>query len=60
MIPYIEGEPQVGVVPIEPGLTNASDMAGHIGGFNSENAEINEGTVRFDIVFYVRMRDGIS
>lgn len=60
VIPYIEGEPQVGVVPIEPGLTNASDMAGHIGGFNSENAEINEGTVRFDIVFYVRMRDGIS
>ena len=24
-------------------------------GFNSENAEINEGLVRFDIVFYVRM-----
>ena len=29
-------------------------------GFNTENEEINEGLVRFDIVFYVRMRDGLS
>jgi hypothetical protein len=27
---------------------------------NTENAEINEGLVRFDIIFYVRMKDGIS
>ena len=29
-------------------------------GFNTENEEINEGLVRFDIVFYVRMKDGLS
>ena len=29
-------------------------------GFNSENQEIHEGTIRFDIIFYVRMRDGLS
>ena len=29
-------------------------------GFNTENEEINEGLVRFDIVFYVRMLDGLS
>lgn len=29
-------------------------------GFNSENVELNEGLVRFDIVFYVRMKDGLS
>ena len=29
-------------------------------GLNTENAEINEGLIRFDIIFYVRMKDGIS
>ena len=29
-------------------------------GFNTESAEINEGLVRFDIVLYVRMKDGLS
>ena len=27
---------------------------------NTENTEINEGTINFDIVFYVRMKDGLS
>lgn len=27
---------------------------------NTENAEIGEGLIRFDIIFYVRMKDGIS
>lgn len=27
---------------------------------NTENAEINEGLIRFDIIFYVRMKDGVS
>ena len=27
---------------------------------NTENAEINEGLVRFDIIFYVRMKNGLS
>ena len=54
---YIEGEPRIGVVPVEPGLTNAESEHGgsRIVGFNSENGEINEGLVRFDIVFYVRL-----
>lgn len=55
---YIEGEPEIGIVPVEPGLTNAekTDESGQrIIGFNTENAEINEGMIRFDIVFYVRM-----
>ena len=29
-------------------------------GFNTENQEMNEGLVRFDIVFYVRMKEGLS
>lgn len=59
---YIEGEPFISVIPVEPGLTNAEkEEAGQrIVGFNTENAEINEGLVRFDIVFYVRMKDGLS
>lgn len=54
---YIEGEPRIGVVPVEPGLTNAESEHGgsRIVGFNTENGEINEGLVRFDIVFYVRL-----
>ena len=27
---------------------------------NTENAEVNEGLIRFDIIFYVRMKDGFS
>lgn len=59
---YIEGEPFVSEVPVEPGLTNiAKEKDGQrIVGMNTENAEINEGLVRFDIIFYVRMKDGIS
>lgn len=41
----IEGEPYISRIPLEPGLTN------------QEHAE---GLVRFDIVFYVRMKDGLS
>jgi len=54
VVQYIEGEPMIGAVPIDPGLTN------RVVGFNSENAEINEGMVRFDIVFYVRMKNGLT
>ena len=55
---YIEGEPSISVVPVEPGLANMekTDATGQrIVGLNTENAEINEGLVRFDIIFYVRM-----
>ena len=59
---YIEGEPFISVVPVEPGLTNVEkEEAGQrVVGFNTESAEINEGLVRFDIVFYVRLKDGLS
>ncbi|MDO4555167.1 MAG: hypothetical protein Q4B70_08505 [Lachnospiraceae bacterium] len=58
---HIEGEPMIGTVPIEAGMTNTEKENGaNLVGFNSENAEINEGMIRFDIVFYVRMRDGLS
>ena len=74
VVSYIEGEPFISVVPIEPGLTNiekipsndsklskdSSENGQRIVGMNTENAEINEGLVRFDIIFYVRMKDGIS
>ena len=78
-MPYIEGEPVIGSVPAEQGLTNKknakaesgtgktqnsgmahSGNAARIVGLNTENSEINEGLICFDIVFYVRMKDGIS
>lgn len=59
---YIEGEPFISAVPVEPGLTNvAKEKDGQrIVGLNTENSEINEGVIRFDIIFYVRMKNGIS
>ncbi len=63
VVSYIEGEPYVGVVPLESGLTNVEsyDAKGQkIVGLNTENSEINEGLVRFDIIFYVRMKDGLT
>lgn len=56
----IEGEPLFGVVPVEPGMTNYKKDGEKIAGFNTENAEANEGLARFDIVFYVRMKDGVA
>ncbi|MCI5857431.1 MAG: Rpn family recombination-promoting nuclease/putative transposase [Agathobacter sp.] len=63
VVTYIEGEPKVGIVPAEPGMTNVEKVdatAQRIVGLNTENAENNEGLVRFDIIFYVRMKNGIS
>ena len=57
----IEGEPYIGQVPVEPGATNRKIEYGstRITGM-TENAEMNEGTTFFDIIFYVRMRNGRS
>ena len=62
IIPQIEGDPFISTVPIEPGLTNAvfKNNGQRIIGFNSENQELYEGLARFDIIFYVRMKDGLS
>ncbi len=62
IVPFIEGEPFIGTVPVEPGLTNIAENQNRqkVIGFNSENSEINEGLIKFDIVFYVHMKDGLS
>lgn len=58
----IEGSPYISTVPIEPGLMNDVHQQNgqRLVGFNTENQEVNEGLVRFDIVFYVRMKNGLS
>ena len=58
----IEGMPYISTVPVEPGITNTirAKEGQRVVGFNSENSEKNEGLVRFDIVFYVRMKGGLS
>lgn len=63
VVPLIEGEPLISTVSVEPGLTNTaySTKSGErLIGLNTENAEINEGLIRFDIIFYVRTKSGLS
>ena len=62
VVDCIEGTPYISTIPVEPGLTNTvSEKKGKkLVGFNTENGEVNEGLIRFDIVFYVRMKDGLS
>jgi len=57
IIPYIEGEPYISKVPVEPGLTNAvrEENGQRVVGLNTENQEIHEGLVRFDVICYVRL-----
>ncbi len=61
VVSYIEGEPYISSVPVEPGLTNTQThrKGQRVVGFNTENTEVKEGLVRFDIVFYVRKKDGL-
>ena len=59
VVQYIEGEPHIGSVPIDGGVTNVEKQEKVIG-LITENSEINEGMIRFDIIFYVRMQDGLS
>ena len=60
----IEGEPYISQVPVEPGLTNKEMVDARTGerivGLNTESSEIDEGKIYFDIIFYVRMRDGLA
>ncbi|MBR6771506.1 MAG: hypothetical protein IKM28_09825 [Lachnospiraceae bacterium] len=57
VVSYIEGEPFISTVPVEPGITNVvqTKEGEQIIGLNGEYGEINEGLIRFDIVFYVRI-----
>ncbi len=51
---YIEGEPFISVVPVEPGLTNVEkeENGQRIVGMNTENAEINEGLISKSVSLY--------
>lgn len=63
IVKYIEGEPKIEIVPTEPGMTNKEEIGKNgkrIVGLNTENSEIAEGLTRFDILFYVRLKDGLS
>lgn len=60
VVSYIEGEPYISTIPVEPGLTNKDKEGQRVTGFNTESTEINEGIIRFDIIFYVRLKDGIA
>ena len=70
VVKYIEGEPYISTVPIDPGMTNTkkrkeksikeTETPEQIIGLNTENSELNEGMIRFDIIFYVRMKDGLT
>lgn len=51
IIPYIEGEPQIDSVPVELGLTNKS---ARISGSNTEDIIPGEGSITYDVKFYVR------
>jgi len=44
---YIEGQPQVGEIPVAPDMTGPV-----IHGVSGEDTSLNEGTVTFDICFY--------
>lgn len=62
VLPYIEGNPYTGMIPVEPGLTNdrKNEYGNKIHGFNTENIELNEGEICFDILFYAWARNGRS
>ena len=62
VVQYIEGEPYISTVPVDAGSTNVEkEQDGEkVIGLNTQNSELNEGLVRFDIIFYVRMKDGLS
>ena len=58
VVSLIEGDPYISKVPVASGLTNKDrNVEGkRIVGLNTEAGEKNEGLVRFDIIFYVRMQ----
>ena len=62
IIPLIEGEVEVSEVPVDPGMTNQyMNMSGNrITGNNTEDSELEEGTIIYDIIFYVRLINGLS
>ena len=55
VVQYIEGKPYISTVPVEKEQDGEKVI-----GLNTENSELHEGLARFDIIFYVRMKDGLS
>ena len=53
ILTFIEGEPEIGTVPVPPGQSNSP----HIRGINAEDTIPYEGTVTYDIRFFVRLPD---
>lgn len=51
IIPCIEGEPEIGCVPVHPGETNADRVAG----MQNEDKVPGEGQVTFDIRFFAKL-----
>ena len=49
---YIEGSPQVGNIPVNPGLTNA--VPSQIKGDRNEDGAPKEGYITYDILFHAR------
>ena len=62
VVSLIEGDPYISKIPVASGLTNKdrNEEGKRIVGLNTEAGERNEGLVRFDIIFYVRMKNGLS
>ena len=51
----IEDNISIGNIPLDPSFTNTKII-----GINTEDNEINEGLIRYDIVFYVYIKDNLS
>ena len=51
VVPLIEGEPKIGIVPVEPGLTNER-QGDKIIGLNTENTEEKEGFITYGIEIF--------
>ena len=62
--PLIEDDIHIGKIPIDPGLTNkvvgVDENGKEIIGMNTVNEEVNAGYILFDIIFYVRLKEGRS
>ena len=54
VVHLIEGEPLINKI------VGVDEKGNEIVGLNTENSEVYAGYVRFDIIFYVRTKDGVS
>jgi hypothetical protein len=60
VVNLIEGNPIVSKIPVEPGMTNHKEVGEKITGFNTVDSENNEGVAIYDIILYVRMKNGLA